>query len=381
MPEATFMRRDRRRDHGFTSPDPTLTRELGVPNACDGCHGDRPARWSEQQTNVWFGAAMERPARHRARVIARARRQDASVVPELARWATSEANDAWRAALVALLEAWVDSPAARPALVRALGDASPLVQAAAVRALARDEGVRRELVALRRASSRLVRIEAAWATREDLARDPAARAEVQRWLDLTCDQPAGALRRSDLALIEGDPTEARAWARRAAEWDPSGPTLHALGRVLHATGDIDAAIEAFASAARADPRDATHPYARALVLAESGRTADAVADLERAVEIDPRFARAQYNLGLARAALGRLEPALEALQRAEVLDPASPDAAWAAGTLHLHMGRRDLAREAARRALARDPTHAGALALMREVTEVSDGSASGPRPR
>ena len=31
MPQRTYMDRDPRRDHGFTSPDPTLTRELGVP--------------------------------------------------------------------------------------------------------------------------------------------------------------------------------------------------------------------------------------------------------------------------------------------------------------------------------------------------------------
>lgn len=381
MPEATFMQRDRRRDHGFTIPDPTLTREMGVPNACDGCHGDRPSGWSEQHTNVWFGAPMDRPARHRARIIARARRRDESVLPELARGAASEVIDAWRAALVALLGQWADSPVARPVLVRALGDTSPLVQAAAVRALALDADAQRELVALRHAPSRLVRLEAAWATRGDLARDPAARAEVRRWLDLTCDQPAGALRRSDLALIESDPAEARVWARRAAEWDPSGPSLHALGQVLHATGDLGGAIDAFGNAMRADSRDAAHPYARALLFAEAGRTAEAVVDLERAVALDPRFARAQYNLGLARAALGRLESALEALQQAEALDSVSPDAPWAAGTVHLRMGRGDLAREAARRALARDPSHAGARALLREAEAVSGASASGPRPR
>lgn len=38
MPKTIYMARDSRYDHGFTSPDPILTREAGVPNACSQCH-------------------------------------------------------------------------------------------------------------------------------------------------------------------------------------------------------------------------------------------------------------------------------------------------------------------------------------------------------
>jgi predicted CXXCH cytochrome family protein len=41
MPVSTFMARDGRRDHGFTVPDPLLTIEHGIPNACNRCHTDR----------------------------------------------------------------------------------------------------------------------------------------------------------------------------------------------------------------------------------------------------------------------------------------------------------------------------------------------------
>jgi hypothetical protein len=34
------MQVDWRADHGFHSPDPLMTQELGIPNACSKCHTD-----------------------------------------------------------------------------------------------------------------------------------------------------------------------------------------------------------------------------------------------------------------------------------------------------------------------------------------------------
>ena len=46
MVETTYMQRDPRRDHGFIVPDPALSRELGVPNACSHCHADQTLDWN-----------------------------------------------------------------------------------------------------------------------------------------------------------------------------------------------------------------------------------------------------------------------------------------------------------------------------------------------
>lgn len=302
MPASRFMQRDRRRDHGFTSPDPTLTRELGLPNACDGCHVAQGPGWSERHTDAWYGAAMDRPARRRARLVARARRRDDTVVTELVAAVADEAIDAWRAALVALLTPWGERAEVRSVLTAALRDRSPWVQAAAVRALDA-HGSLDGVAALRRAPTRLVRVEAMWATRATLGDDTAARRELAQWLDATHDQPAGALRRSDLALVEGRTVEACAWAERAAAWDPSGTSFAMLGRARAVSGDLPGAVRAFGDAMRAEPNHAEHPYARGLVLAQSGRMLEAVADLERAVALDPSFEPARRNLARARARL------------------------------------------------------------------------------
>lgn len=230
MPAAIYMQRDRRRDHGFTIPDPALARATGAPDVCVGCHGDRDATWSEQTVTAWFGASRTRSTRARSLAVARATRGDATVAPELVALAMREENDAWRAALVSMLGAWVDRAEVRAVIVRGLGDRSPWVRAAAARALELRDDAREGVRPLRHDPVRAVRVEAAWSTRDELARDRPARAEVTRWIDTVCDQPAGALRRSELARVEGRAREARVWLERAVRWDPAISGASGSGR-------------------------------------------------------------------------------------------------------------------------------------------------------
>ena len=74
MPITHYMQRHPRHDHGFTIPDPLLTKEFGVPNACNRCHTDKDADWALQKTNEWYGEKMNRPTRTRAILVAKARR-------------------------------------------------------------------------------------------------------------------------------------------------------------------------------------------------------------------------------------------------------------------------------------------------------------------
>jgi tetratricopeptide (TPR) repeat protein len=373
MPEATFMQRDHRRDHGFTVPDPALAAELGMPDACAGCHPTWSPAARAGHVDAWFGAGRARPRRWRARLVARAMRGEAGVSAELAGALAGEPNDAWRASLAGMLAAWVDDAVARGALTARLGDRSPWVRAAAARALG---GTAPEAVeGLLRDPVRAVRVDAAWSLRGMRPWSPALRAEVERWIEVTSDQPAGVLRRAELAWIEGRPAEARRWAERATGWDPSGPTFAAVARLADAAGDSAGALGALGAAMRVEPTAASHPFARGLVLAAAGRTAEAEADLARAVTLDPSAARAWYNLGLARAALGRSDDALAALGRARALSPRAAEVVWAEATVLHGAGRRAEAAEAARRVLALDATHAGATALLSGAS----GSARSPR--
>ena len=55
MAARTYMVVDPRRDHGFRVPRPDLSVAIGTPNACTGCHRDRPARWAADQVAAWRG--------------------------------------------------------------------------------------------------------------------------------------------------------------------------------------------------------------------------------------------------------------------------------------------------------------------------------------
>jgi hypothetical protein len=55
MPAATYMVVDSRRDHSLRIPRPDLSVTLGTPNACNGCHSNRDARWAAARVAAWFG--------------------------------------------------------------------------------------------------------------------------------------------------------------------------------------------------------------------------------------------------------------------------------------------------------------------------------------
>ena len=46
MPKTKYMEIDPRADHGFHSPDPLMTKELGIPNACSNCHSEESVDWA-----------------------------------------------------------------------------------------------------------------------------------------------------------------------------------------------------------------------------------------------------------------------------------------------------------------------------------------------
>ena len=59
MQARTYMVVDPRHDHSFRVPRPDLSMKLGTPNACNGCHSDKPAQWAAEKIEQWFGPRVE----------------------------------------------------------------------------------------------------------------------------------------------------------------------------------------------------------------------------------------------------------------------------------------------------------------------------------
>ena len=368
MPASTFMQRDPRRDHGFTSPDPLLTRELGIPNACNRCHTDRDTAWAAAQATALFGPDFNQRARTRAHLVARARDGDATVVPELLTAARAEEVAGWRATLLTLLGPWIANPEVETFARKALTDPDPDVRAAAVRTLAPLPTATAALTALRDDPTRLVRVEAAWATLSGPPRSAALETELNTWLLHNSDQPIGATRLVERSLAQGTPQDAAPWLAQLQRWEPDAAYPHDLsGRVAHALGQLDQAIAAFTRATTIEPDNADAFYTLALVQAEAGDSVAAATSLERTVALAPDFGRAWYNLGLAYAAHNRLASALAALNRAGGLMPDSPEPPYAATTIHLRQNDSANALLTAREALARAPDNPQLTQLVRQL--------------
>ena len=107
MPQTTYMQRHGRHDHGFTIPDPLLTKQTGIPNACNRCHADKTTDWAVTAAENWYGAKMDRPSRQRAMTIASARRgKDSAKAELLALLNDTNQSFYWRSACVQLLAQW-----------------------------------------------------------------------------------------------------------------------------------------------------------------------------------------------------------------------------------------------------------------------------------
>ena len=373
MPQSIYMNRHWRRDHGFTIPDPLLTKELGIPNACTCCHPDKSVDWSIEAVNKWYGSRMERPTRARARVIANARSGQPGNVSGLIKITREEPIPYWRAVATLLLRPWADDPNALPALLACAQDTNALVRAMSTHALESLVGTGRPNVEL--ALSRLlndpvraVRIDAAWSLRRTVDTNSPAAKDLLHYLEVNSDQPSGLMQQGVFRVDRGDNASGLKLFQRAVSWDRfSAPLRHALAVSLSVEGRNEEALSELQEGCRLAPRDAELRFKLALALNELNRLNEAAAALDETVKLDPRFSRAWYNLGLARSQQGQPDQALDALTKAEGLEPASPQIPYARATILVRLGRTIEARAAAQRALQLQPGHAEAAALLQSL--------------
>ena len=378
MPQTTYMQRHGRHDHGFTTPDPLLTKTAGIPNACNRCHADRDADWALKWCDEWYGSKMKRPARERALIITAARKGDPSSSARLVELYRASDNPYWRAAAAGLLEDRSEDPAVRQLLLQGLNDTNALVRSGCVRALQReieDPNVRSALTAALKDVTRSVRLEAAWALRASLDLSSKAAIELQDSLTLNADQPVGQAQLGGFALARGEPGAAAAHYQKAVEWDPGSAAIRRdYAVILAQLRHPREATEQLQAAARLEPTNAEYQFSLGLSWSDLGETSNAVQCLRQAVRLQPTFSRAWYNLGLALDSAGSTEEGLDALARAEATDPNDPGAPYAAATIFARLGKWKEARREADRALRIQPGLQAARDLLQTIDQASPGN-------
>ena len=319
MSKTTYMQVDPRADHAFLSPDPLLTKELGIPNACNKCHTDESVDWAVEWSEQWYGETMaNHPQRKRARVIAAAHNFDPSALPKLLALLKDEEVPGWRATYTGLLGNYLPNQSVVNVLVPLLDDESPMVRSRAASTLGNAGEVDAAIETLSD-SSRSVRIAAArgLAANQSIT-DPIAKKDWNEYIEFNIDRPQSLLMLANQANRDGRSADTQKYVDRAILMDQLNPEMyHQSAILLSGAGLNKASTKMLYKGWELAPKNPSFPYSLGLLAAEQEDLESAVGFLEETVAIEPRFSRAWYNLSLAYGKLNRPEDAARAMQRAQ----------------------------------------------------------------
>jgi len=368
MTQTVYMGNDPRRDHGFHIPDPLMTKEAGIPNACNKCHTEESTDWAIGWVDQWYGEKMDRPERARTRAVQAVYDQDANAISPLLEVYGREVNATWRASLLQMMQPWAIDARVQEAAVAATVDEEPRVRAVAASLIEFGPANGPRLEALLRDPIKEVRLAAAWSMRRTLSRSSEVGKEVEATLNHGVDQPVGVHRRAQLAIDQGRLEEAEQWLQRAVALDKtSAGGWEAYAILLGQMGRHGEALAKLRKAAALAPDSGRYPYLMALVQAEAGDQKMTEELFRKAVEIDPEYDRAWYNLGLLLAGQERLKEALEAIRQAEAVNQQTPEYPFALATIYLRLGDKEAAREVAIKAVKINPRYQPAVQFLLEL--------------
>jgi len=343
MPARTYMGVDARRDHGFHVPRPDLSARLGTPNACNGCHEDRPASWAARTIADWPGT-KHAGTPHFADVMVTAARGEPEAIKGLAELSADPdlAGIVRATALTQLRSA--PAPVLAAAVMQARDDADPLVRFAAAGAAAGLPPPDRVtlLAPLLGDPRELVRTEAgrtlAPAPRDGLndvqRRQLDAALRTYRTHQRTnADQPSAHV---NLGLLYAELQQASlaesAYRRAIAVGPWFVPAYVNLADLYRATGR-DEESETVLLAALEQARDVAEVHhALGLLRVRQQRLDAALPSLETAATLAPENPRFAYVYGVALHSAGRTEDALDVLRAARAQHPHHAETSQALAT-------------------------------------------------
>lgn len=368
MPESLYMARDPRRDHSFNSPDPLLSVELGIPNACTMCHEEKSNEWAAEAVKKYYGAKPKMAQyRERTRAVQHAYEGKEDVLPLLMECFKREEVGAWRATLLDLMDAWAHEPAVQEVAAAAVKDPDPLTRAAAAKVMGRVGNP--AAGKLLNDPFRVVRLQAEWALRDSLPPDSPGMKELTAAALHQADQPSGAMKLAQIAISRKDVKTAELWFSKALKWDATSSVVHRDYAVFLASqGRSREAVDQMQEAVRLAPRDANLWYLLGLGQIENNDEPGALESFNEALKIEPSFIRALFNRALLNEKVGRLEQALQDLENCSSLEKGNADIPFTLAVMLYRNGRYREAAAAAAEALRRDPGHARARQILESAS-------------
>lgn len=379
MPKTEFARMTRS-DHSMRPPTPATTLAYKSPNACNLCHTDKSASWSDRWVREWRSRDYQAPVLHLAGLIDAARKNDWTRLPEMLKYlARDERDEVFAAGLVRLLRGCEDERK-WPALVRALDDASPLVRGAAAGVL--DGYFTREsvpaLLEATRDDFRLVRVRAAaslagmrrdWLSDEQRRALDAATAEFVANMRARPDDHTSHYNLGNFHTERGEYQRAVACFDTAIALQPRdiAPFVN-VSLVYNQLGQNEKAEQSLRRALKVEPTNVAVNLNLALLLAEMGRLSEAEAAFRTVLKAAPKSAVAMYNLGVI-AAKSDLDEAIKLCRQARELRPGDPKYASAVAFYLRQAGRVDAAIAELQRVVVEHPGYADGYAMLGELLE------------
>jgi Flp pilus assembly protein TadD len=320
----TYMVVDPRHDHGFRVPRPDLSERLGIANACNDCHGDKPPQWAAAAIEQWHGP-NRKGFQNYAEAFHAAWTDQAGAAALLAAVAADRNAPAFaRAGALSELAAR-GAPANVAAARAALADPDPMMRIAGLDLIEQVPPVQLWPLAspLLSDPSRGVRIRAAAvlaalpnvsvpARRARTLR--ARRGRIRRGAAVQRRSAGGArgagklLRATRPRRRGGSRVPGRAAAERVLR--ARDVNLADLYRQLGRDGEAESALRA---AIATSPQDAGLHHALGLTLVRMKRSGEALDELHRAVDIEPGRARYAYVYAVALHSAGRRSDAMAVL--------------------------------------------------------------------
>ncbi len=379
MPATEFARM-RRSDHSMRAPAPAATLAFKSPNACNLCHADKDAAWSDKYVREWRSRDYQAEVLQRAGLIAEARRGEWRRLPEMFRQISrNDRDEVYAASLLRLMESCRDDRK-QPVLLQALKDASPLVRASAVRGLGGCADAE-TLAALAQAAGddvRLVRVQAAarLAAFPEEARPPQERARAEKatkeFLDSLLSRPdqwSAHYNLGNYHLDRGQAAQAAAEFEKACALEPQSVLPLVNVSIAYARlGKPAKAEQSLRKALAMAPDNAAAHFNMGLLKAEQNDLREAESHLRAALKSNPTLSAAAYNLGVL---LAKDRPA-EAVAWCRKAHESAPDEPRYAYTYAFYL-RRDGDVEGAVRVLkemvSREMRSAEAYMLLGEIHE------------
>lgn len=335
-----YMGVDYRRDHSFRIPRPDLTLSLGVPNACNSCHTDKDAVWSEQYISEWYG---KKRAAHYGTTIAGGEDSDPAALQGLIAIA-SASEDLYpvmvRATALSLLANYSDEKAFNTTKLL-MQDADPVMRHYAVRSLnpASAEEFIVAFVPMLHDPVKAVRTEAAFKLSQlpaqaiDSAWAQAYRealAEYENAMLYAADFPSGSFNLANLYSRIGKPEQAELNYKKAIATDNEFfPAKVNLAMLYNAQQQNQKAAQLFREVIKEHPEQSEIYYSMGLLLAEMNQLNESAEMLEKAAALLPERSRIFYNLGLIYQYQNNPAKAEKSLLKAVDIEPANQDYIYA----------------------------------------------------